>query len=196
MAVRNPGFDNSAGSRGRRVNRFAAAGDNDADKRHLQITGIAIGFSAPDGIVITTATLITATTISFTATATISDSDNGFGIFAIGDKILIAGSGAEDGVYTVATAAAGVLTVSEAGIATVVAGPSITITKLGVDLDKFVVGSFIEIEGSAGQDGTYEVDAGVTPGHLQTVEQTITTEAAGASMRVKSTNNRNVNRFS
>lgn len=63
----------------------------------------------------------------------------------------------------------------------------------GNDLVKFRAGSFITVEGSAAQDATYEIDT-VAAGQIQTIEQTITTEGAGASMRIKSTNNRNVNR--
>ena len=116
MAKRKPGFDEASGSRGRRVNRYAAAGDNDTDNRHKDVHGTTISFTAPD---------------------IISDS--------------------------------------------------------GSDFAKFRVGEFITVEGSAGQDGTYEI-ATVVAGQLDTVEQTITTEGGGAVMSVRSDNNRNVNR--
>ena len=41
--------------------------------------------------------------------------------------------------------------------------------------------------------GKYEIDT-VAAGQIQTVEQTITTEGAGADMSVSSENNRNTNR--
>jgi len=63
----------------------------------------------------------------------------------------------------------------------------------GNGLAKFEVGEVIRVEGSAAQDGAYEV-ATVAAGQIETVEQTITTEGAGADMAVSSNNNRNTNR--
>jgi hypothetical protein len=79
-----------------------------------------------------TSVTITATTISFTANSTISDSGSGFGIFSNGDVVLVEGStsGTNDGVWNVTTAAAGSLTLTETTITTQSAGPSVTITKL------------------------------------------------------------------
>ena len=52
----------------------------------------------------------------------------------------------------------------------------------------------LRVEGSTAQDGDY-VASGVSAGQIETVEQTITTEAAGADIRVKSLANRSQNRF-
>jgi hypothetical protein len=86
----------------------------------------------PDAILVHENVSITATTISFTATDTISDSGSGFGIFAVGDIIEVEGTVSNDGVYKVATAAAGTLTIDTTdgdAIATEGAGSSFTITK-------------------------------------------------------------------
>lgn len=61
-------------------------------------------------------------------------------------------------------------------------------------LAEFEVGDAIDIEGSVGQDGRYVV-ATVATGILTTVEQTLTAEAIGASVTLRVTNNRNLNRF-
>ncbi len=63
----------------------------------------------------------------------------------------------------------------------------------GNGLAKYEVGEVIRVQGSAGQDGLYEIGA-VAAGQIETVEQTITTEGAGADMTVSSENNRNINR--
>ena len=66
------------------------------------------------------------TTVSFTAADTISDSANGFAIFAEGDVIEVRGSTSNDAIYTVITSAAGVITVNEP-VATEAAGDTIFI---------------------------------------------------------------------
>ena len=63
----------------------------------------------------------------------------------------------------------------------------------GNELAKFEVGEVIRVEGSAAQDGQYEINA-VAAGQIETVEQTIGTEGAGADMAVSSNNNHNTNR--
>ena len=60
-----------------------------------------------------TTAVFTGTTVSFEATDTIADSGDGFGIFAIGDMISLRGSTSNNGVFTVATVAAGAITVNE-----------------------------------------------------------------------------------
>ena len=65
----------------------------------------------------------------------------------------------------------------------------------GNDLGKFYADvEQVRVEGSTGQDGDY-VASSVAAGQIETVEQTITLEAAGAPIRVKSLANRNQNRF-
>jgi len=59
---------------------------------------------------------------------------------------------------------------------------------------EFEVGDAIEVLGSVGQNGNYVV-ATVAAGIVTLVEQTITTEMVGASVTVRVTNNRNLNRF-
>ena len=61
-------------------------------------------------------------------------------------------------------------------------------------LAEFEVGDALEIAGSGAQDGTYVVDT-VVNGQLTVVEQTITDETVGASVTLRITNNRNLNRF-
>lgn len=67
----------------------------------------------------------TASTISFTATDTISDSANSLPIFAVGAKIKVIGA-TNEGYYTVVTSSVSTITVSEA-ITTQSAGTSYTI---------------------------------------------------------------------
>ncbi len=109
MAVRKPGQNDAtgAGDRNRRVNRFDAAGDNDPFERHvLELEDTTIAFVAPNQI---------------------TDSGNRLDRFEVNSIIEISGSAAEDGQYQVLTSAPGALTVVEGGIASVIAGPSITI---------------------------------------------------------------------
>ena len=70
----------------------------------------------------------TATTISFTGPGTIADSGNGLARFIVGQRIMVRGSPRNSRVWTVATSAAGSLTVTPALVTTEAAGPSITIT--------------------------------------------------------------------
>lgn len=80
----------------------------------------------------------TAATIAFNENTpsadTITDSGNGFltAGFEVGDVITIAGSGSNDGVYTIKTVTAGTITVAETDdLATEAAGASVTITRPG-----------------------------------------------------------------
>ena len=73
-----------------------------------------------------------ATTISFTATSTIADSANGLGRLLVGEKLVIsgAGAGANAGLaVTVATVAAGSITVEETTITGQSAGGAVTLTR-------------------------------------------------------------------
>ncbi len=81
-------------------------------------------------------TVLTASTISFTAPDTISDSGNGLAIFPATKYIEISGSASNDGSYLVSTSAAGTLTVPS-GITTEGVGASITITLLTETYDIF-----------------------------------------------------------
>lgn len=71
----------------------------------------------------------TATTIAFTAPGTITDTGNGLAVFTAGQRVRVIGSARNDRVWTVATSAAGTLTVLPALLTTAAAGPSVTITK-------------------------------------------------------------------
>lgn len=76
---------------------------------------------------------VSAGTISFANPNTIVDSGSGFGIFSPGDRIKITGSAANSGAWTVDTATASVLTVSDASgktITTESAGPTVTIAEV------------------------------------------------------------------
>lgn len=76
----------------------------------------------------------TGTTISFTATSTISDSGNGFVTsgFQVGQTITVSGSGSNDGTYTITAVAAGAITVAETSIVNESAGASVTITAASI----------------------------------------------------------------
>ncbi len=91
-------------------------------------------FDTPDAIIVHTNVLIAATTISFTASDTIADSGSGFGIFAVGDLVEIEGTASNDGIFELATVAAGSMTTVGGGITTESAGASMTITKIASGL--------------------------------------------------------------
>ncbi len=96
MAVKKPGFDNAVSNRNRRVNRFAAAGDNIADRRHKEVRGATIAYDtgpSPDEI---------------------TDSGNGLAGFAINEVINSQGSTSNDGDDIVQSVAAGALGVDAA----------------------------------------------------------------------------------
>lgn len=69
-----------------------------------------------------------ATTIAFTSPATITDSGNGLAVFRVGTSITIRGSALNSRRVTVATSAAGTLTVTPAMIQTASAGPLVTLS--------------------------------------------------------------------
>ena len=82
------------------------------------------------------ATVLTATTISFTAPDTITDTGSGLAIFPAAKYIEISGSASNNGGFLVSTSAAGTLTVPS-GITTEGAGASVTITLLTETYDIF-----------------------------------------------------------
>ena len=71
-----------------------------------------------------------ATTISFSAPATIADSGNGLGGFVVRQRIEVRGSPRNSQVYAVQTRAAGSITVLPAFIVTESAGPLITVRNM------------------------------------------------------------------
>ena len=86
---------------------------------------------------------ITAATIAFVDSNpdTITDSGNGFVAagFKSGMVIVVSGSVANDGVYTIDTVAAGTLTLQiDAALTAGALGPAITITALGLPLTSFI----------------------------------------------------------
>lgn len=88
-----------------------------------------------------TTSTITATTIAFVNSDpdTITDSGNGFVAagFVAGDTIIVSGSTSNDGTYTIATVAAGTLTLTSGAVLTPEgAGDSVTITAQGHTLTK------------------------------------------------------------
>jgi hypothetical protein len=102
-------------------------------------------FDTPDSIIVDTANLLSAATISFTAPDLINDSGNGLGIFAVDDKIRVENStsGLNDGIYKVTSAAAGQLEVEEQTITTQGASPTIAVTQIfSGDADADVVENF------------------------------------------------------
>lgn len=106
MAVKSPGFLDSAGNRNKRVNRFANAGDNRTDIRHKQARDITLAFVTPDQI---------------------TDSNNDLGKFRVGEFVDAEGSVAQDGEYEVATVVAGQLDMVEQTITNEAATPLITV---------------------------------------------------------------------
>ena len=76
-----------------------------------------------------TSITLTASTISFTATDTISDSGNDLEKFLAADYIGISGSASNDGTFLISTTSAGTITVPS-GIVNEGAGASVTITLL------------------------------------------------------------------
>ena len=69
----------------------------------------------------------TATTISFTAPATVADSGTGLATFRVGQRISVRGSARNSRVWTVASVAAGSLTVVPTLVTTEGAGQPITL---------------------------------------------------------------------
>ena len=83
-------------------------------------------------VVATEASLGGATTISFTAPSTIDDSGSGFVAagFVAGQTVQVVGSSLNDGIYTLATVAAGALTVNQTSIATEAAGATMRVWQI------------------------------------------------------------------
>lgn len=109
MAVKRPGFNNATGSRNQRVNRYAAANDNRADRRHKEVQGTTIGYDTaptPDEI---------------------TDSGNGLAIFSVDEEVESQGSTSNDGIDVVQTVAAGALGVDDA-VTLEAAGASIIVS--------------------------------------------------------------------
>ena len=77
-----------------------------------------------------TTDVLAATTISFTAGATIADSANGMARIRIGDRIRIFGSALNSRVWLVTAAAVGSLTVLPAMVQTEAAGAAIRIERV------------------------------------------------------------------
>ena len=102
MAVKNPGFNNAAGSRNRRTNRYVAG--NRTDIRHKQTRAITLAFVSPDQV---------------------TDSGNDLAKFETGEYVDAERSVAQDGVYEVATVVAGQLDMVEQTITAEGAGPDI-----------------------------------------------------------------------
>jgi hypothetical protein len=67
------------------------------------------------------------------------------------------------------------------------------ITDTGNDLAKFVPGEFIDLQLSP-EDGALEVDTAVA-GQIDTIEQTIDAQAAGADYKIRSLNNQRDGKF-
>jgi hypothetical protein len=118
------------------------------------------GWVGVSGLTVSSAT-ITASTIAFVDSNpdTITDSGSGFGSFTAGDRIVVSGSGSNDGTYTIATAAAGTLTLI-AGDALVAesAGASVTISVVG----QVVTSELTTAAATAGNNGTAVTDQNST----------------------------------
>ena len=113
MAVKNPGFIDSAGSRNKRVNRFSAEG-NRTRWRHRFTRDITLAFVAPDQI---------------------TDTNSNLGEYTVGEFINAQGSVAQDGDYEIATVVAGQLDMVEQTIGAEAAGPDIMLVTRDNRLD-------------------------------------------------------------
>lgn len=119
-----------------RIGDYGTAVDNPTAFQYKNVLLFGTGSTAntPYKYDATTAT-ITAATIAFNDLNpdTITDSGSGFGSFRAGDKIVVSGSTSNDGEYTIATAAAGTLTlIAGDSLTTEAAGASVTITSSGI----------------------------------------------------------------
>lgn len=110
MATKRPGFDNSAGNRNRRVNRYGNNGaDNNEDRRHKEVRDITIAFVNPDQI---------------------TDSANRLAQFENREFIEVELTTSNDGVYEVDTAVAGQIDTIEQTIAAEGAGSDFLVKSL------------------------------------------------------------------
>lgn len=141
-------------------------------------------------------TTLTDTTIAFAAPDTITDTNTGLAIFNSGDTLVVSGTASNNGTYVIDTVAAGTITLIEQTISLEAVGGSVTldsytisftapdtITDSASDFGSFSSGDTIEISGTTGHDGVYLIDTATT-GILTLIEQTITTEAAGAGTTI------------
>jgi len=127
-----------------------------------------------------TAVTLTASTISFTATDTISDSGNNLAQFLAADYIEISGSASNNGTFLVSTSSAGTITVPS-GIVNEGAGASVTITLLretdlifkrysdgGIDYDRpithLVAGRVVVLKDNVVQTETTHYTVSLTTG--------------------------------
>lgn len=101
-AVKRPGFNNAAGSRNRRVNRYVDGNQNDI--RHKQTRDTTLAFVSPDQV---------------------TDSGSDLAKFNVGEYVDAERSVAQDGTYEVATVVAGQLDMVEQTITAEGAGPDI-----------------------------------------------------------------------
>lgn len=126
-----------------RVKAYEALIASPADLGNVAVTGTSSALTLPAGArlalscsvalsgdEVSTATALTASTISFTAPSTIEDSGDGLGVFVPGDRIRVTGSASNNRLYTVVTASDGSLTVAERTVVAEDAGASVTITKV------------------------------------------------------------------
>ena len=111
MAVKNPGFDNAAGNRNRRVSRYLNAGDNIADVRHKEVAGTTIGHD------------------DVPTPSEITDSGNGLAGFEVDEIVETEGSASNDGPDTVQTVLAGALGVDDS-LTTEAAGGQVRVKSL------------------------------------------------------------------
>jgi hypothetical protein len=105
MAVKKPGFNNTAGSRNRRTNRFVA-GNREA-RRHRELAADTLAFVSPDQI---------------------TDTADLLARFELAEVVEAYGSVAQDGPYEVATVVVGQLDMVEQTITAESAGADIILT--------------------------------------------------------------------
>ena len=118
-----------------------------------------------------TATPAGSAVLTFTAPDTISDSGNTLGVFTAGMIIQIEGSTANNGIYTVDTAAAGSLTTIE---------QTLTTEAVGVDTDVVITEA---VSGLAASDVviSYDFDANVQGGRTVSTSTAVKAKAIGST---------------
>lgn len=112
-------------------------------------------------------TTYTASTIAFVDSNpdTITDSANGLGSFRVGDIVIVSGSASNDGQYTIATVAAGTITLkSYDSLTAELAGASVTLRSTGMSLQTTPVDTTGDLRFFAhygGQDVKYLMGGGL-----------------------------------
>jgi len=102
--------------------------------------------------------------------------------FLAGSQIVVAGSGSNDGTYEVASLSEQDDWSLTSSAITFAAADDLTVT--GTAFAGLAVGDIIQVQGSASNDGIYEIGSLEFDNHLEVREKGIVAEAAGASVTI------------